>query len=193
MYAEVISTLRQYATELRSRPEPEIRRELFTIDSLLRIAQRQASTPGAVLPEPVALLSVPSAGLDPTQRQDFVEFSLKLTRPCQVCHVVRDAGILGVKSVQRTLQRAEFNHRAHLFERRCLECHTEIPVEQALLRADTTGVAAKDRASTQNVPSRANCLECHSPARASSTCVACHHMHPNKENRGNLQLAVDAN
>jgi hypothetical protein len=192
-YAEAISTLRTYAAELRSRPEPEIQKDLVTIDSLLRIARRRVSEAGAVLPEEMFTPGPEASDLSPEERQAIAEFGQKLTRPCRVCHLVDGAAILGVKSRQRTLTRAEFDHRAHILERRCLDCHTAIPVEQALVGGDTTGLAARDRSSVQNLPGIANCLECHGPSRASAACVTCHFMHPNKESRGSLQLAVGLN
>jgi uncharacterized membrane protein len=88
------------------------------------------------------------------------------------------------------LHRAEFNHRAHILDRRCLECHVEIPIADAL-DANTKIDILKDKSSIQNVPKKENCVECHTSTAASNRCVTCHFMHPNKENRGSLQLFVD--
>jgi hypothetical protein len=192
-YSEALATLRTYAAGLRSRPETEVQRNLVTIDSLLRIAERRLSNQGAALPLASFSTEAPNPQLSPEQRTAFEDLAQKLVRPCLVCHVVEQAGILSVAASQGTLRRAEFDHRAHVVERRCLECHTEIPVERALLNAHTTGVAQIDRASTHNIPRIANCLECHTSGKAANACITCHFMHPNKENRGNLQLAFDRN
>lgn len=190
-YTEAIATLRGYVTGLRSRPEPEVQAELTTIDSLLRLAQDRALSPGMALPDKLFSSMMTAPNLTPEQKTDFEDFALKLTRPCLTCHAVQQAAILGVKSSQRTLSRAEFDHRAHILDKRCVECHTEIPIERALVQKDTTGVALLDRSSTHNIPQIANCFECHKSGEASNTCVTCHFMHPNKENRGSLMLTVE--
>lgn len=190
-YSEAIATLRGYVTGLRSRPEPEVQAELTTIDSLLKLAQGSASATGIMLPR--GAFSSISAGQNLTQEQktDCEDFALKLARPCLTCHIVQNAAILGVRSSQRSFMRAEFDHRAHVLDRRCVECHTEIPVERALVQKDTTGVALLDKSSTHNIPGIANCFECHTSGSASTACVTCHFMHPNKENRGNLMLTAE--
>lgn len=191
VYLEAIATLEEYVVGLRSRPEPEVQTELARIDSLLKEARRRVSE-GEL---PVDLLPMLGPGplnpsLTESQRQAIEDFALKLTKPCLECHEVQHAAIQRVKARQRTFLRAEFDHRAHITQRRCLECHDGIPVAEALA-GDTTGIALLDRAATQNLPRKENCTQCHSPAEASSTCVTCHFMHPNKENRASLKLFVE--
>ncbi len=190
-YLEAIASLEQYVIGLRSRPELEVQAELARIDSLLKVARRRLNE-GEMLSDPLPLMTLEAMNpsLTDAQRQAIDDFALKLTKPCLECHEVQHAAILGVKASQRTLLRAEFDHRAHITQRRCLECHDAIPVAEALA-GDTTGIAALDRATTQNLPRKENCLQCHSPTEASSTCVTCHFMHPNKENRASLQLFVE--
>ncbi len=191
MYRDAIAMLQQYALGLRSRPEPEIQAELLRIDSLLKVAQQRLSD-GGTLPDllPALTRGAANPGLTDAQRQAIEDFALRLSKPCLECHEVSGAAIVAVKASQRTLLRAEFDHRAHITQRRCLECHDAIPVAEALA-GDTSGVALLDRASTNNIPKKENCMQCHSPTQASSSCVTCHYMHPNKENRGNLQLFVE--
>ncbi len=192
-YNEAIQRLRDYAMGLRSRPEPEVQKELLTIDSLLRYAKGLSSSPTEKLPLGLFGRSQRDPMLSAEQVAEFEDFSLRLTRPCLVCHVVERAQIRGVKASQQTLVRAEFDHRAHILERRCVECHTEIPVERALLDKDTSGVSLSDRSTTHNLPAMANCMECHTEGKASNACVTCHFMHPNKTSRGNLQLRAESN
>ncbi|MEO8166818.1 MAG: cytochrome c3 family protein [bacterium] len=191
IYAEAIQKLRDYVTGLRSRPEPEVQAELMRIDSLLNAAENKIMRGGEILPDllPMMKIFAGNSSITQEQRTDLEDFAQKLTRPCQECHVVEHASILSVKASQRTFQRAEFDHRAHITQRRCLECHNVIPVEQALA-GDTTGVAMIDRASTHNIPGIQNCYECHTKDAGSNSCVTCHYMHPNKANRGSLQLFV---
>lgn len=198
-YNEAIQTLRDYVTGLRSRPEKEIQIELMTIDSLLDIASRVVNMPGAALPDSLLRVSVQmeNAALTAQQKQDITDFGERIAKPCLECHVVERAAILSVKASQRTFARAEFDHRAHITQRRCLECHNAIPINDALSQ-DSIAVAnavAKiptlDVAATQNLPKKDNCIVCHTPGAGSNSCITCHFMHPNKSQRGSLQLFVE--
>jgi len=188
-FSEAIKRLQDYSAGLRSRPEPEIQADLARIDSLLRLLQRRASV--STWPDSsLAFGAIENPNLTLAQRKEIEDFALKLTKPCLVCHMVSGASILSVQKDQRALRRAEFDHRAHILQRRCLECHFEIPIAQ-VFAGDTTVPVAKDRASTQNVPGIENCFECHTEQTGLNRCVTCHYMHPNKENRGNLNLFVE--
>ncbi len=190
-YIEAIATLEQWIVGLRSRPEPEIQTELVRIDSLLKEARRRLTDAGT-LPNLLPLLRFGAfnPNLTDAQRGAVEDFARKLTKPCLECHEVQHAAIQAVKASQRTFWRAEFDHRAHITQRRCLECHDAIPIAEALA-GDTTGIAMLDRAATQNIPNKDNCVQCHSSSEAANTCVTCHFMHPNKENRASLQLFVE--
>ncbi len=195
-YNEAIQTLRDYVAGLRSRPEQEIQMELMKMDSLLDAASRAVNAPGATLSDSLLRigLQMENPALSAQQKLDVEDFAQKLAKPCLECHLVERAAILGVQASQRTLMRAEFDHRAHITQRRCLECHNAIPVEKAL-SDDTTGVAALikafDVAATQNIPKKENCIECHTSSAGSNACITCHFMHPNKTQRGSLQLFVE--
>ncbi len=192
IYNEAIQALQSYVLGLRSRPEPEVQMELMMIDSLLNEAQRKVNTNGTMLPEIFGMIKTMAVNSSLTQLQgeELDDVAQKLTKPCQACHVVENGAILSVNASQRTFQRAEFDHRAHITQRRCLECHNIIPIEQAL-GGDTTGIAMIDKASTRNIPAIENCFECHTKDAGSNACVTCHLMHPNKDKRGSLQLFVE--
>ena len=87
-------------------------------------------------------------------------------------------------------RRAEFDHRAHILQRRCLDCHAEIPIAE---NAEAVGPvdASLDRAEIQNVPGIDTCRECHRPEVAPTQCVTCHFFHPNKSRRSELLLYLD--
>jgi hypothetical protein len=195
IYNEAIKTLQEYMTGLRSRPEPEVQMELMKIDSLLKEAQQTVNSNGAMLPDILSMMNMmaENSSLTQSQRNDLEVLALKLTKPCLECHYVEHAAILSVKASQRTFMRAEFDHRAHITQRRCLECHDIIPVGQALA-GDTTILATVlmiDKAGTHNIPMVDNCFECHTTKAGSNSCVTCHFMHPNKGNRSSLQLFVE--
>ncbi|MFN0157641.1 MAG: cytochrome c3 family protein [Bacteroidota bacterium] len=191
-YKKAIETLRAYVAGLRGRPEPEIQADLTRIDSSLRIAElavADATTPlSNTLFAGAALMENPA--LTPAQRTELEDVALRLTKPCQECHMVSRAAIVTVRANQRALMRAEFDHRTHILDRRCLDCHTDIPIPE-VFDAGTKLTHPMDRAATQNIPRKDNCVQCHSAAASSNACVACHFFHPNKDNRANLQLFVD--
>lgn len=186
-YREAIGALQDYITGLRSRPEPEIQSELAAIDSLLEEARSRVLD--GKQPLPVLPGLAPLTGQD-TFRQEIDEFVQKVARPCLQCHYADARGLLAVQARQRSLTRSEFDHRAHIIDRRCLDCHNIIPVGRAL-EGDTTGVKSVDVAATYNLPNIATCFECHTESAGLSSCVSCHFMHPNKQQRGNLQLFVE--
>lgn len=188
-YLEIIKTLEDYVVGLRSRPETEVQRELTQIDSLLNAIKRGVIAGASTLPDVFKGLN-DYRTVSTLQRQEIDDLAQRLTKPCLQCHYVENASILGVTAIQRTLHRAEFDHRAHITQRRCLECHNVIPLDRAFA-GDTTGVAVLDRSSTHNIPTIENCHSCHTKDKGANSCVTCHFMHPNKRNRGNLQLFVE--
>jgi hypothetical protein len=191
-YQEALQTLQDYAMGLRGRPEPEIQMELAKIDSLLEMAQAQLRRQPNLALDDRFLWAAPQLNPDlrPAQVEDLKIFVDDLTKRCQECHIVANASIARVQKDQRVLNRAEFDHRAHILERRCLEYHVEIPI--VAKRGDTTAVKkSKDRAAIQNIPTSANCRECHNASESSNRCVTCHYFHPNKTNRASLLLYLD--
>ena len=57
------------------------------------------------------------------------------------------------------MDRARFDHGAHVLQRGCLDCHTRIPFEE-YLSGDGPVDAALDNAAIQNLPAD-RCLTCH--------------------------------
>jgi len=189
-YQEAIETLKGYVTNLRGKPGIEA--DLDQVSSALNTAALQM--PDSAFPkEQVSILA-------PAQKQEYEEFALRLAEPCMECHSIENMQIQGVRAEQQVLHRALFDHRAHITERRCLECHTEIPIAEALegklkekeITEKKLGVRPlRDHSGIQNIPKIENCIVCHKPTAANNSCVTCHDMHPNKTQRGNLQLFVD--
>jgi len=193
IYNEALQTLQSYATGLRGRPEPEVRQDLAVIDSLLKIIQSRVRRASSSLRD-TTFATQPAMMMNPAlsmaQIEEVRAFALEIAKPCLECHIVSDAGIQRVQKNQQILNRAEFDHRAHILERRCLECHVEIPIARA--DGDTTAVKpSQDRAAIQNIPKIENCIDCHNPKESSNRCVTCHYFHPNKTNRSNLLLYLD--
>jgi hypothetical protein len=191
IYQEAIVTLQNYAAGLRGRPEPEVQRELVKIDSLLKVVRQKLQRQPILNGD--AKFTWSSAKMNPNliaeQISGLNDLAAALTEPCRECHTVDKASILRVQKDQQVLQRAEFNHRAHILQRRCLECHTEIPIIAA--GAATTIKATQDRAAIQNIPGIENCRACHNDNETSNRCVTCHYFHPNKTNRSSLLLYLD--
>lgn len=192
VYHEAIQTLQDYAAGLRGRPEPEVQRELVKIDSLLKVARHKLQRQPVLNGD--AKLLWPPAKVNPNLSAEQItglnDLALSLTEPCRECHTVEQAALRRVQKDQQILRRAEFNHRAHIVQRRCLECHTEIPL-LAAIAGKTTLTLAQDRAAIQNIPGIENCRACHNANETSNRCVTCHYFHPNKAQRSNLLLYLD--
>ena len=109
-----------------------------------------------------------------------------LTKPCQVCHFVEKATIRRVKTDQRTLVRAEFDHRAHVIHAKCLDCHNTIPVREFLGDKDKKPTEAQDNSEIVNLPTIESCKSCHSSKAAPTNCTSCHLFHPDKAHWANL-------
>jgi len=189
IYQEAVRTLQDYAAGLRGRPEPEVQRELGKIDSLLKVARNKLQRQLVVNGEAkfVWLSAKANSNLSSEQITGLNDLASSLTAPCRECHAVEQASILRVQKDQQLLQRAEFNHRAHVLQRRCLECHAKIPIVAPTDSATAVKVS-RDRAAIQNVPDIANCRACHNANETSNRCVTCHYFHPNKTNRSSLLL-----
>ena len=193
---EIIDALKEYADQLRGRPEAEIQQDLLIIDSLINMAERNLKSELRLLSSKQMNEITPKFNPNLTQNQidGYLQVANDLTSAgntlCQECHIVAYAGIVGFDGNQKSLIRAEFDHRAHILERQCLDCHNVIPVTTEM-NPDSVAAKAFDISATHNIPGIENCRECHTESKTASTCVTCHQFHPNKENRGNLRLFAE--
>ena len=192
LYAEALETLETHALELRSRPEPQIQAELKRIEDLLGELEARLEDPYAPLDETKFLLALgpPAENLSEGERKGIDSVVADLTEACRQCHRVEDATIVRVQENRRWLERAEFNHRAHILDRRCLDCHQEIPILENLGTTEAVDPAL-DHAGIINLPRIEQCQECHNPQTAANTCVTCHEFHPQKGRRSDLLLYLD--
>lgn len=192
LYEEAIRTLEGYALGLRSRPEPQIREELRAIEERLKELRRTLDDPYASLDETKFLLALePRADVEPAAAEEIASLVSELTTPCRRCHELRDATIARVQKDQGVLRRAEFDHRAHIVQRRCLDCHTAIPIEEQLGSSEPVDEELDD-ARIQNLPRIDSCRECHRADQASDRCVTCHLFHPDQSRRSELLLYLDS-
>lgn len=173
---EAIANLRAQARELSDRPEREVQRQVRDLLDLLQRAEervRAGQAPPAVI---YTLPAQPDPRLSAEEVVAWRLLALALTEPCRTCHAVADAGIRRVQKDQRTLRRAEFDHRAHLVARPfCLDCHGAIP---GLWDPAAPEHDPRDVAETQNLPAIAACRPCHTPRQAGDRCTTCHLFHP---------------
>ncbi|MFQ5568280.1 MAG: hypothetical protein ACE5G0_01310 [Rhodothermales bacterium] len=192
LYEEALATLRDYAEALRGRPERDVQQALEEVEQLLLIVEQRLRDPYSPLDETRFLISAAELdpALSPEQVAAYRTFIDQLTEPCQQCHQVENATLLRVQTDQKVLTRAEFNHRAHIIQRRCLECHTEIPI-QRLVATETDADSTLDHAGIQNIPTITTCRTCHANDKASNTCITCHLFHPDTSQRANLLLYLD--
>lgn len=190
VYEEALQTLESYAAGLRSRPEPEVQLELVRVDSLIKATRNKLQRRGSDMQ-----LMMPPMKRSNARNEEVDDFVNNLTKPCQECHMVSEASIRRVQQDQTVLARAEFNHRAHILQTRCLDCHVEIPILAA--KADSAGsnttvlAKSKDRSAIQNLPRIENCQTCHNAEETSNRCVTCHVFHPNKTQRTSMLLYLE--
>jgi hypothetical protein len=193
---KMIETLEEYALQLRGRPEPEIQQDLKTIDSLLKIARKRSKSELRLLKAEGTNSGEPilNPDLSQTEIDELLALADKLTsaekKLCQECHILSDAALVSYNGNQLTMIRAEFDHRAHILEKQCLDCHNAIPITKEM-STDEAAIKAIDISATQNLPGIENCRECNSSKKAANRCVTCHYFHPYKEQRGSLRLFVE--
>ncbi|MEZ4701012.1 MAG: cytochrome c3 family protein [Rhodothermales bacterium] len=192
LYEEAIQTLRTYIDELRNQPDRAVQAELERAGELLTRVERQLADPLSPRDETQFLVSAAelNPALSPAQVEAYQKVVSDLTQPCQECHVVEKATIKRVQTDQRTFIRAEFDHRAHIIQARCLDCHGELPIRQ-FAAIDSIPPPEVDRAEIHNLPHIATCQTCHADDKASNTCATCHVFHPDTEQRSNLLLYLE--
>lgn len=192
LYAEALETLRAYVSELRNEPSREVQVELRAAEELLTQVENQLKDPLQPQDESQFLVSAAAlnSALSDDQVQAFEQVIEGLTEPCQTCHVVEKATLKRVQVDQHTLRRADFDHRAHIIQARCLDCHNNIPIKE-LAPADSLPPAEVDRAEIHNLPAIATCQTCHTDDLATNDCASCHPFHPDKSQRSNLLLYLE--
>jgi len=179
LYREAIATLEHQAELLRSRPERELQPELLRVEALLDELRRRVEAPGAQLDE--GAFRLPGAPVG-DEAEAIRTLAADLTKACRQCHLVRHLTIVRVDPDQRTLRRAVFDHRPHVLQRGCLDCHDAIPILD-YLDQEKGAPAAVDNASIQNLPRIETCRACHTARRASESCITCHVFHPDAQQR----------
>ena len=187
LYTEALATLEDYAEELRSAPGRDVQKALNELDELIRVVKARIRDPFSSMDETKFLLGPDDINpdLDAADIAELESVVDGLTETCQTCHTVQQSAILRVQKDQRVLIRSEFDHRVHIIQRGCLECHSSIPIREHVAR-DSVATAAIDHAGIQNLPTIETCQSCHAPAKAVNTCVSCHLFHPDKSQHTNL-------
>ncbi|MDZ4698176.1 MAG: cytochrome c3 family protein [Rhodothermales bacterium] len=187
LYGEAIETLRSYIDELRNQPDRAVQTELEQAGALLTRVERQLADPLRLRDETQFMVSAAelNPALTPAQVKAYEHVVDELTMPCQTCHVVEKATIKRVQADQGTYIRSEFNHRAHIIQARCLDCHGELPIRQ-FAAIDSIPSPEVDRAEIHNLPGIATCQTCHATDKAPDTCLTCHAFHPDTAQRSNL-------
>ena len=189
LYQEALDTLKVYADGLRGESDPAVQEELAQIRDQIAEIERRLEDPYTPLDETKFLLALDGqqSVLDAAQTEAVEALVRDLTQPCQRCHEISRATIERVQKDQRVLRRAEFNHRTHILQLRCLDCHVEIPIAEFLKDPDSVGVT-RDQARIQNLPHIETCRGCHNPRLASNRCVTCHLFHPDETRHADLLL-----
>jgi hypothetical protein len=186
LYEEAVRTLKTYAAGLQGQSEDWVQEELAEIALATEELERRIADPAT--PLAVSKFRV-DRRTDPALTADQIveinEYAAEIARPCLMCHQVENATIVRPAADQRVLRRAVFNHRAHVIQRGCLECHTAIPFAEYLDTGQPVD-ASIDRAAIHNIPGIEVCQVCHAPAKASTECRTCHVFHPGSDVRADL-------
>lgn len=192
LYREAVETLRGYLMELRARPEPEIQQELGQMEALLAQVENELEDPYAALDELAFFVALHRDGeqVENALGEEIHTLVQDLTEACRVCHTVENATIARVQAGQGTFHRAEFNHSTHIIQRRCLDCHNQIPIRE-FLTGDNPVPPELDQASILNLPDRQTCIACHNQTTSADNCITCHQFHPDKTRHANLLLYAD--
>ncbi|HSR51562.1 MAG TPA: cytochrome c3 family protein [Acidobacteriota bacterium] len=195
LYREGVETLRSYLQELRAQSTDRgTLSEVADLDQLLTSLETQIREGDFPLEDAPFLLP---GRVNPTLSSEQIEqieaFGERLTEACRRCHLIDRMTIARVQKDQRVLRRAEFSHRAHVLQRRCLDCHTDIPffdyIGPLAATADSPEIESQvDNAAIQNIPAIETCQECHRSGLVSSECVTCHLFHADERIRSRLLL-----
>jgi hypothetical protein len=183
LYDEAIQTLYTRIESLKGNPSPDVQNEVAQLTQVMKQIQQRVDQPYAPLDE--TRFAVSDADRQGTEDPGTKAVVDSLTKPCQLCHLVDKATIRRVKTDQRTLVRAEFDHRAHVIHAKCVDCHNVIPFRD-YLGTDKKATEAEDRADIVNLPKLESCKSCHSRSAAPSNCTSCHLFHPDREHWASL-------
>ena len=190
LYSEALDTLEGYARGLRGSPDPEVQRQLATLEAVMGKVREAIADPTAPFDPSEFLLALEQpAPLDAELREEIDLLVADLTSACSVCHQVDRLTIARVENRQKTLERAEFDHRAHVIQRRCLDCHGQLPILAAVSGEEIP--PELDRAEIHNLPGIDSCRACHQGGLTSSQCTTCHLYHPEAGRHADLLLYQD--
>jgi hypothetical protein len=183
VYREAIASLDQMNTALAgaaSEDDDEIREEVNRIREKIHGLRSRVDDPNEDL-DSAAFAARKRTDVSDDLREQILDFSATVGDACWKCHEGSEAGIIRPQIEQRELLNARFDHGAHVVQRDCLDCHTEIPI--AKFAYDDKKKPPKEQASIINIPGVSNCQECHTAKLASDQCVGCHDYHPHQEGR----------
>ena len=186
LYTEALATLRAEAGGLRGRDEEWVQAALLDLDQVMGMLEARIGDPNTTLNDTRFRFGVRDSRLNDAHLAAIDAFAAEVAEPCVSCHTVERATIGRVRQAQSVLRRARFDHRAHVIQRGCLDCHTAIPFAE-LLGSERPIDAALDNAAIQNVPAIDTCRSCHARDRVSDRCVTCHEFHPSRSARLRLQ------
>ncbi len=186
---EAAATLRAQIHALQGDPSPDVQDELQALEELLAEVERRVDRPATIIDDTRFDVGIadraPGIASGEMAEAAYLAVADSLTAACRGCHLVERATIRRVQADQRTLGRAEFDHRAHVIHARCLDCHSAIPMRDYLVTEEDPP-AEMDRAEIQNLPTLGTCLTCHTGGGASERCASCHLFHPDQDHRANL-------
>jgi hypothetical protein len=191
LYSEIVSTLEAQVVGLRGTADPAVQEQLAAMEEQLEQVKAELADETVPLDETSLLLALDrTADMAPERLERWQEQVDGLTSQCTTCHRLDRATIARVREDQRALIRSEFDHGAHVIQRRCLDCHGELPILEALSlpAGEMIPDPQRDRSAIHNLPRIASCRECHQGGQVASRCIDCHLFHPDADRHADLLL-----
>ena len=179
LYDEALKTVRSYTGELHGRDDEGIHRTAHEFEQMVDVLEQRIADPATRLDDAPFGLGPVDPRLTIDQIAEIEAFAERVAQPCRKCHTVSQATIRRVQTDQSILRRARFNHRPHVIQRGCLDCHERIPFADLVGSRRPVG-AEIDAATIQNIPAIATCRQCHTADLVSDRCVTCHEFHPSE-------------
>ena len=177
LYDEALSTVRSYTAALHGRDDGGIHRAAHEFEQMVDVLERRIADPATRLDDAPFGLGPADPRLTGDQIAEIGVFAELVAQPCRKCHTVSQATIRRVQTDQSVLRRAQFDHRPHVIQRGCLDCHERIPFADHVGSRRPVGPDV-DAATIQNLPAIGTCRQCHAQGLVADRCITCHEFHP---------------
>ncbi len=188
IYLEAIATLEEMNASLTGLSNEDVREDVDTIRRRIAELRSRVEDPNEEL-ETAAFQPALRTDLTEEFRDKVMDVAADLASVCWTCHEGSETGMIQPQTDQRVLRNARFDHKAHVIQKNCLDCHTAIPFADFALNKEKIPKEL-DTASLINIPDVSLCQNCHRADLASDRCISCHDYHPHENRRARFVANV---